>query len=143
MNLSTQITDNVTELLVKIIKFTEIRQKVLIQNIKKARCPDFIPKDLEVREFSAILNSAITEHIKNRRLVLYDTENIKFCSEGNFEVEPVTDEHAAGLLKESHEAYLKHQTNKLMENSVNQSIAEELLKRKEKTFYCLSDSENQ
>jgi flagellar basal body rod protein FlgB len=53
MNLPSLITDNITELLVKIIEFTQRRQKILIRNINNVRSPGFVPKDLAVDEFSS------------------------------------------------------------------------------------------
>ncbi len=131
MNLTSLITDNVTELLVKIIKFTQTRQKILTQNINNVHNPGFVPKDLAVDEFSELLNNAINEHIRNRRLVLCDTESIKFGTGGSFEVKPITDKYAKELIEENPDEYLELQTNKLFENSLNQKIAAELLKKKE------------
>lgn len=131
MNLSSLITDNVTELLVKIIEFTQTRQKILTQNINNVHNPSFVPKDLAVDEFSKLLNNAINEHIRNRRLVLCDTESIKFGSNGNFEARPITDKYAKELIEENQDEYLELQINKLFENSLNKKIAAELLKKKE------------
>lgn len=131
MNLTTMITDNITEVLVKIIEFTQIRQKVLTQNINNIHVPAFVPKDLEVDEFSDLLNNAISEHSRSRRLVLCDTENIKFGAAGSFEVKPVVDEYAKEVLEENRDEYLELQINKLLENSLNQRVAAELLKQKQ------------
>ncbi len=78
MNLTSLITDNVTEILVKIIEFTRTRQKILTQNITNVNNPGFLPKELAVNEFSGLLNNALEEHIRNQRLLLRDTDNIKF-----------------------------------------------------------------
>ena len=131
MTLSSLITDNVTELLVKIIEFTRARQKILTQNINNIHNPWFVPKDLLVDEFSDLLNSAIDEHIRCRRLVLHDTENIKFGICGSFEVKPVVDKYAEELLEKNQDEYIELQINKLLENSLNQRIAAELLKQKQ------------
>jgi len=85
MNLSSLITDNIAELLVKIVEFTQTRQKILSRNINNIHSFDFVPKDLAVDEFSELLNNAIDEHILNQRLLLRDTENIKFGISGSFE----------------------------------------------------------
>ncbi len=130
MNLALLITDNITELLVKIIEFTETRQKILVENIQNIHIQGFLPKDLAVDEFSDILNNAIKEHIQKQRLVLYDTESIKFGVSGNFEVQPVADKYAKELLEENRDKYLKLQINKLLENLLNQRVATELLRQK-------------
>jgi len=131
MNLPLLITDNITELLVKIIEFTQTRQKILTENINDIHNPGFVPKDLAVGEFSDLLNNAVNEHIQNQRLVLCDTESIKFGVSGSFEVKPVTDEYAKELLEEDRDEYIELQINKLLENSLNQRVAAELLRQKQ------------
>ncbi len=132
MNLTSLITDNIAEILVKIIEFTETRQKILTQNITNIHDPGFVPKDLAVDEFSNSLNNAIDEHIRNQRLVLRDTENVKFGVSGSFEVKPLVDECGKELLEESRDEYLELQINKLSENSLNQRVAAELLRQKQR-----------
>jgi flagellar basal body rod protein FlgB len=131
MNLSSMITDNVTEILVKIIKFTKARKEILSDNISKMAVAGFVPKDMEVDEFSDLMNNAINEHIQNQRLVLCDTENIKFGKEGGFEIRPVADIYALKTLQSDPNEYLELQINKLLENSLNQRVAAELLRQKE------------
>ena len=89
-----------------------------------------MPEDLTVGEFSRVLNSAIDEHIANGRLILRDTKNIKFGISGCFEVKPVVDEYARELLEENRDEYIELQINKLLENSLNQTVAAELLRQK-------------
>ncbi len=134
MNLSSLITDNIAELLVKVIEFTQTRQKILIQNIYDIHSLGFVPKDFLVDEFSGLLDDAIDEHIQNRRLLLRDTENIKFGVGGGFEVKPVIDTYAEELLEVNQEEYIKLQINKLLENSLNQRIAAELLRRRQRAI---------
>ena len=134
MNLMSLLTDNITDILIKIVKFTRTRQKILIQNIINVQDPGFIPKELEVDEFSDVLNNAIDEHVRNNRLVLRDTENIKFGDSGNVELKPIVDEHGIKLLEEDRDEYIERQINKLWENSLNQKFAAELLKQKQGTI---------
>ena len=134
MNLMSLLTDNITDILIKIVKFTRTRQKILIQNIINVQDPGFIPKELEVDEFSDVLNNAIDEHVQNNRLVLRDTENIKFGDSGNVELKPIVDEHGIKLLEEDRDEYIERQINKLWENSLNQKFAAELLKQKQGTI---------
>ncbi len=130
MKLSSLITDNITELLVKVIEFTRIRQKILTQNINNIHNPGFSPKDLAVDDFSELLTNALNEHITNRRLVLCDTDSIKFGPSGSFEAKPKVDRNAKEMLEEDRDKYLELQINKLLENSLNQRVAAELLKQK-------------
>ena len=131
MNLSALVTDNITEILTRIVKFTQTRHKILIQNIIHIRDPEFVPKELEVDEFSILLSRAVDEHVRNQRLVLHDTENIKFDTEGRLNIRPIVDELSKKLFKENREEYLERQMTKLWENSLNQKLAAELLKQKE------------
>ena len=134
MNLMSLLTDNVTEILIKIVKFTQTRQKILIQNIINIQDPGFVPKELEVDEFSDVLNNAIDEHVQNQRLVLRDTENIKFGASGSIELKPIVDEHGIKLLEEDRDEYIERQINKLWENALNQKLAAELLRQKQGTI---------
>lgn len=131
MKLTSLITDNITEILVKIIEFTHIRQKILTQNIINVNSHGFVPQKLAVKEFSHVLNNAIDEHIRNRRLILRDTENIKFGISGSFEVKPMIDRHSKELLEKNRDEYLELQIKKLLENALNQKVATELLKQKQ------------
>jgi flagellar basal-body rod protein FlgB len=130
MSLASLITDNITELLVKIIEFTRSRHKILARNISNVDSPGFLPKDLAADEFSDLLENAIDEHITNRRLVLRDTENVKFGIEGIFEVKPVVDKYAKELLEKNRDEYIELQVSKLLENTLNQRLATELLRQK-------------
>jgi flagellar basal body rod protein FlgB len=130
MNLTSLITDNITELLVKIIEFTQSRQKILTQNINNIHSPGFVPKDLAVDEFSDSLTYAINEHTRSRRLLFCDTKNIKFGAAGRLEVRPTMDKYAKKLLEENRNEYIELQINKLLENSLNQRVAAELLRQK-------------
>jgi flagellar basal body rod protein FlgB len=133
MKLPSLITDNIAELLVKIIEFTQARQKVLTRNINNAHSPGYIPMDLATEEFSSLIQDSISEHIRNQRLVLCDTENIKFGQTGSFEVKAVEDTYAKELLENDTDEYIENQINKLMENSLNQKLAAELLRQKQKS----------
>ena len=131
MNLTALITDNITEILIKIVKFTRTRQKILVQNIINVHRPGFVPKELEVGEFSSLLNDAIDEHVENQRLVLSDTQTIKFYAGGDMEVRPIIDEHGEKLLERDRDEYIEWQIDKLWENSLSHRVAAELLRQKE------------
>jgi len=131
MNLTSLVTDNITELLVKIIEFTCTRQKIIIRNITNMNNPGFVPKKLAVNEFSGLLNNAINEHIQNQRLLLRDTESIKFGTSGSFEIKPTVDKQSKLLLEKNRDEYLEEQINNLLENSLNQKVATELLRQKQ------------
>ena len=131
MNLTSLVTDNITELLVKIIEFTCTRQKIIIRNITNMNNPGFVPKKLAVKEFSGLLNNAINEHIQNQRLLLRDTESIKFGTSGSFEIKPTVDKQSKLLLEKNRDEYLEEQVNRLLENSLNQKVATVLLRQKQ------------
>jgi len=133
MNLTSLITDNITEILVKIIEFTYTRQKILTQNITNINNPGFVPKELAVSEFSNLLKNALNEHIRNQWLIMRDTENIKFGPGGNFVAKPMVDKKSKELLEQNRDEYLELQIKKLLENSLNQRVAADLLRQKRKT----------
>ncbi len=131
MNLQGLVRDNISELLVRIIEFTENRQKVLVRNINRMNQPDFVPLDLAVDEFSDSLNVAIGEYLRHNRLVLCDTENVKFQIDAGIEAQPIVDTEALELLEESRNEYVEMQISKLLENALNQRVAAELLKERQ------------
>jgi flagellar basal body rod protein FlgB len=131
MNIPVKITDNISELLIKVLKFTKLRQQQINENIKNIDTAGYIPKDLPTEEFSDILNNALSEHILNNRLVLIDTENVKFESKGHFNITLVEDSHCRELLDSNRDRYLEEQINKLLENTLNRKLAGQLLNRKQ------------
>ena len=136
MNLPTMTTDNITEVLLKIINFTQSRQKVLIQNINTMHTAGFAPRDLPVDEFSRLMAQALAEHTCNHRLVLQDGKNVKFGANGDFEVTPVIDDEARMLFEQNRDEYLRCQIIKMLENSLNQRIAVDLLRQKQTNESC-------
>ena len=130
------ITDGVTELLVNIIEFTNIRQKILRQNINNMHTPGYVPQDLPIDEFSELLDEAVDEYIQDRQFLLCESSNVKFgggpfdAAQGRLYVRPVPDRAAMSLLEEDQNRFLESQIDKLMENSLNRRLAEELLRRK-------------
>ncbi len=131
MNLTTMVMDNIGELLVKIIEFTRVREEVLTRNINEVHDDDFVPRDIADEEFAQALAGAVGEHIRFKRLVLRDTDNVKFGVNGSFEVKAAVDKYASLLLDRDKDEYLEHQTNKLAENSLNRRVASELLRQKQ------------
>ena len=131
MNLQTMVTDNITELLVKIVEFTHNRQKILTQNLNHMHRAGFVPVDLAVDEFSDLLNTALEEHMCNRRLVLCDTQNIKFQADGSLELKAIVDQSAFELLEDNQDEYVEQQISKLLENAINQRVAAELLRERQ------------
>lgn len=127
MDMLSSIPDNLTELLVKIIRFTELRRNILYRNMHNTRTPGFVPHDMPVLEFVRVLNGAIAEHIQHRRLLFCDTENIKFGPGSVMEIHPQPDSHAKALLEHDRDEYIEFQVGKLLENSLNRKIAKELL----------------
>jgi flagellar basal body rod protein FlgB len=131
MNLLALVTDDITEILIKIMQFTQRRQKVLSRNIREMGKPGFEPRDLAVEEFSESLNTAIEEYARHRRLVLCDTATIRFGLDGTVDARPVMDEAGKALLDRDRDEYLEFQMDKLLENSLNQRVAAELIRQRE------------
>jgi hypothetical protein len=123
-------TDNLTELLSRIIDFTERRKEVLTRNLFDYRNSSFVPKDLPVHEFSDTLTHALAEHIHNKRLLLEDRQNVRFYSNGDFDAEATVDSEAIVLLENNPQAYVQEQIRKLSENLIHNRLAVELLRQK-------------
>lgn len=138
MNISSLVTDNITEVLLKIIKFTDTRQKILTMNMENSHTASYIPKDLDVDGFSELIDEALNEHVLNNRLLLRDNDTIKFGVNGDFHASAITDYNSLALLEENRGAYLQAQIDKMLENSLNKKIASELLKQK-KGSACVFD----
>lgn len=130
MDLTSLVPDNLSELLVKILQFTASRRSILHRNIREMRTPGFVPQDLPVLEFVHAMNGAIAEHLLSQRLLFRDTENITFGANGTMRVSAIVDTHAEGLLAADTNEYLEHQVDRLLENSLNRKVAENLLKLK-------------
>jgi hypothetical protein len=130
MNVLPPISDNISEVLVKIIRFTELRQRALHRNLRHADLPWFVPQDLPVREFAEALDEAVAEHLRSRRLLFRDQANIEFGPNNAMRIRPVADPHAHALLRTSRDEYVELQVNKLLENTLNRRVAEELLRQK-------------
>lgn len=129
MDLSALIPDNISEVLLKIIQFTELRRSILHRNIHGISTPGYAPRDMPVVEFAGVLNAAINEHVQHHRLLFRDTPNIAFGGGGTMRIHPVADERARALLEADRDEYLELQVNRLLENSLNQKVAKELMRQ--------------
>ena len=131
MKLTTTTIDNITEVLTRIVEFTDRRRDVLTRNLFDYQTAGFQPKDLPVCQFAECMTEAVSEHIRSKRLLLCDKENVSFGEAGSFDVDPIIDSKAKSLLKTSTKEYLQMQIHKLSENLMNNRIAVELLKQKQ------------
>ena len=127
MNLSTTTTDNITEVLIKIVEFTQRRHEILTRNIVDADREGFMPKDLDVNIFADVLTEAVAEHIQRERLLFRDSENIKFGTEGKVDFFAKNDERAKQLLVDDKASYIDFEIKKISENRLNNVVAAELL----------------
>lgn len=127
MNIQSTTTDNINEVLAKIIVFTELRRKVLAENIMNVETREYVPKDLDVDGFADLMAHAVSEHMRSKRLLLCDSDTIKFGKGGSFEAIPVTDRQGQLLLESDKQAYLNRQIDKLSENVFNSRLAAELM----------------
>jgi flagellar basal body rod protein FlgB len=131
MNVNTSpVTDNVTEILNRILDFTERRKELLSRNLFDYKNKEFIPHDLPVHEFAGAMTRALAEHLQNKRLLLEDSPNIHFLDQGDFDAAAVVDQDAHQLLNQDAQAYLNQQIQKLSENMIHNRIANELLRQK-------------
>lgn len=131
MKLTSTTVDNITEVLTRIVEFTDRRRDVLTRNLFDYKTAGFQPKDLPVNEFADCMTEAVSEHLRSQRLMMCDRENVSFGEAGTFDVDPIVDAKASDLLNENTRDYLQMQINKLSENLMNNRIAVELLKQKQ------------
>lgn len=130
MDLLSAIPDNISEVLVRIIQFTEQRRHLLHGNLQNADAVGFVPEDMPVREFAEVLDGAVAEHLRSRRLLFRDTANISFGPSNAMQIRSIADPHAHALLRTNRDEYVELQVNKLLENALNRKVAEELLRQK-------------
>ncbi len=130
MKITTNKIDNVTEVLSKVLEFTDIRARILHKNILNVNTAHYRPTDLDAVAFADIMANALSEHIISNRLLLIDSENIKFGPDGDFEAKAVIDQQACQLLASDRKQYLKRQMKKISENQMNQKVAAHLIERK-------------
>ncbi len=133
------IADNISDVLTKIIYFTQLRRQVLHDNLHKADQPGFTPQDMPVRELAEALNVAVAEHLQHRRLLFRDTPHIKFGPNNTMHVRPILDSHAQVLLQTNRNEYTELQIRRLLENCLNRKVAEELLRQKGGMYISLAD----
>src|SRR5210317_1819439 len=106
MKATSTTIDNITEVLTRIIEFTDRRRDVLTRNLFDYKTTDFVPKDLPVCEFAECMTEAVSEHLRSRRLLMCDREHVRFEAEGAFDTQPVTDHDANTLLESDIKQYL-------------------------------------
>jgi hypothetical protein len=143
MKPGTQRIDNITEVLLRIIDYTERRRDVLTRNIFDYRRANYCPQDLPESEFALRMTEAVSEHIRSERLLFCDSDHIRFHGGGVFEIQPVLDTAAKDLLHSNIRDYLKLQIQKLSENLMNNRIAAELLRHQQQrhSVYPCSNAE--
>jgi flagellar basal body rod protein FlgB len=129
MDVAFTTTENILEVLDRILEFTERRKEILSRNIFDCRSVGFIPRDLPSSEFAHCMTRALTEHVCRNRLLFCDTSHVRFESNGKFQTEPVMDEEALELLNKNQSQYMQSQIRKLSENLLNNRIAAELLRQ--------------
>jgi len=121
--LSSLVRDNIDEMLVRIIQFTNLHHNILADNIRNCRKSNFVPVYVDVDDFARVISVALSEHQRTRRLALCDSRTIRFTTGGNFCVEPQIDVEAAELIEEDFQAYIELQRSRLKENMTNNKTA--------------------
>jgi flagellar basal body rod protein FlgB len=129
MDLLSLIPDNLSDVLVKIIRFTELRREVLHDNIHRMDETDFRPMDMPVLEFASALSGAVVGHAESHRLIFRDTDHIQFGSAGSMTIQVRPDECAEALLAVDRSEYIRYQIKRRLENTSDRKVAKELLER--------------
>ncbi|MEN6386821.1 MAG: hypothetical protein ABFD79_16700 [Phycisphaerales bacterium] len=121
--LSSLVRDNIDEMLVRIIQFTNHHHSIIKENILNCRKQNFVPRYVDVDDFAKVISIALSEHQKTKRLALCDSRTITFTSGGEFRLEPQIDLAAAELMEEDLPAYIELQKERLKENMSNNRTA--------------------
>jgi len=128
--------NHIDELLAIVVAFTGMRRQVLANNLSKMDTPGFSPQDLAVDEFSEVIDSAISEYLVHERIILFDTDTIRFGPDMALELKSVSDPQARVLLHNDRQGYVEYQTKSLVENALNEKVALELLETRELLPYA-------
>jgi len=131
MKITTRKTDNVVEVLSKVLEFTDRRSRVLHNNIVNVNTENYRPADLDAAAFADLMAQALSEHLISGRLIMVDSEHVKFGEDGKFEAIPIIDTQASQLLVTDRKQYLKHQMKKISENHMNKKVTAQLIERKQ------------
>jgi flagellar basal body rod protein FlgB len=123
MDLSSLIRDNIDDILVKIIQFTHIRHRIILENIENCHTVGFVPRQVNVEDFAKVISVALSEHQRTNRLVLCDSETVIFSSGGRLSIKPQIDTAAHRLFKEDFDRYICQQRQELNENAINNRTA--------------------
>jgi len=129
-------TDNVLDVLNMILEFTDRRGKVLHNNIVNVKSNNYRPTDLDATAFADQMAAALSEHLINDRIILVDSENIKFGPNGSFDATSMDDNNAQYLFENDKKMYLKHQMKKIAENQANKKVATMLIERRHTKKSC-------
>lgn len=121
--------NNVSDILLKIISFTEKRMEILKQNIISVDREDYVPMDLDTEQFAEIMACAVSEHVNHNRAVFADNENFQFGLQDEIRCRSVVDHRAGKLLRDNTKEYLKYELEKMAENTNNYSTARNLFYR--------------
>lgn len=130
MEVSTLVRDNIDEVLVKIIQFTHICRKVILDNINNCHLAGFIPRKVDVEDFAKVISAALCEHQASKRLALCDSDSVSFLPDGKLNVRLQIDSEAKKLFDQDFGRYLYLQEQRLSENTVNNKTACALLEHK-------------
>jgi len=131
MQLEAPEANHISELLAMLVAFTKTRRQVLANNIIKMDVSGFSPQDLATDDFSRTMNNAISEYLAHQRILLIDTDTIRFGPNMSLELEAVPDGQAHALLQHDRQAYVEYQTERLVENALNEKVALKLLETKQ------------
>ena len=133
MNSASLAMDNITGVLVAVLKFTRSRHKLLVSNMTNARTPGYVPMDLPVNEFAEMMERVVDEGAFNGRIAGCCGDNVRFNAQ------PIVDDYIKHLFENDTKEYMKLQKKKIVENLQNQRVAAELLLEKRSAVSVLTN----
>lgn len=115
------------------MRFAGERQKLIAHNLANIATPNFVPKDVSVRDFQAALADAIDERRAANggafgELNLGRSKEVRFASDGRVELRP--DTHPGGILGHDRNTVdLERTLQDMVENASVHRVAADFLRK--------------
>ncbi len=127
MKLENPVTLILSELLSLIKTFSCLRHQQLLKNLNGVDTPGYIPEDLPVTPFAEAMHIAINEYLLSQRLVMVDSDCVRFGCNGTFTVKRQIDVEAQALLVSDKIAYKELILTRMHENTLSEKATQEIL----------------
>lgn len=117
----------------QVMSFTEVRHKVLVDNISNFDTPGYKVKDLPTEEFFSALREAVTRRDQRgagEPLAPRSTRNFKWDSRGRLEAQAVELKDNNILFHDNNNRFVEKQLSDMAQNALRHNVTAELLRGK-------------